>query len=1187
MPVSPSAREGGSSQRELRWRMAVTAAAVATAIVLSVTPAEAQTCFTYSDTVQAPVPIRCVQKNDLSTACSWPTDCTTVTAAGPQTILDMHTRWHQCFGNVGGATPPAGRSNRWYAFHRQFEHDFNIWRRGIGFAPIESLDWCPGMNLPVGTGPQLQPGDHVSGCGTGAPRPDNVPCPGCSAFPQCLFHPGAGPLGCPGAPDPDCETPGGAVSFPHTSLDQFANIDDVAKILDAQFHGSMHSAVANADCPGCYNSDSNTSNCSPRDPMFWRLHKALDDVVRAWQDAKAVDVVVVIDRSGSMSDLDSTGVSKFQAALNAVDNFADLLEDTRTDGQVNRIGVVSYSNSAAINLNLTDADANLRAAGGPLATALSGLSAGGPGGCTGIGAGIQKAVEMLCPPGDCQGFAAAGDNDRKAILVLTDGLENQPPCLQPAGAAGGGCGIQCFGPQLDYDKLQFTQAVAVGFGNSSSLNGDLLTLLAERQGGIYMQNPVGPGDDLKHFFTKAFGRLTDEFLLIDPEGTLAANEAASEPVEYTSCGDQKLTFASGWQTPAAAAELRLLVTSPTGELITRGSPGIESSREPTWEFARIPLPYRGANEGTWRAQLVRPHRSFVNGFTPDSFVDPDAGVALVRRQIQRLCPDGCKRVLSFEAKRLGPVSVYERAVQEEEAAGLLGSVKSINDPADLAQALGSDRWDLIVYARMGAESAEPYDQILQGLLCRGQRAILTDTRRQGQGILRCAGALRDDNVNFPSFQGDGRLVTGPLELKNPGHPVMSYGLRPTLAESQPQAFAAAGKIAAILARINPGKEHRWYLDVLGRGLSKLEVHNRSLDQRAGDELVATARILPSYVPAGGFDRVDARVEVEFPRVGLGSLLAQQRDRRERRVGGEMLDPRANALSQIVVPTATASFPLVDDGTQGDLHAANAYWSGTLHGLGAVDGMYKLRYVFDFTRNGCTTRREAVQSVYVDLRVDPKASRPEVVERTPAADGGWRLLVRLRPADRFGNLLGPGRLELAGCQPEKSCRVDPSTVQDHGDGSYTVALRTAPGTPGVRLAAAGTSFDVPLPCADCPRLGRIRLDNLKTNEHSFTKGTVRLAAPAPRGGAVVHLASSNSGAAVVPVSVTIPEGQQEATFEIAVHHAHNGPSPATISASYGADRSDATLTVIPLKKGRGNTTEPPATPVKAHDHSGHD
>lgn len=85
----------------------------------------------------------------------------------------------------------------------------------------------------------------------------------------------------------------------------------------------------------------------------------------------------------------------------------------------------------------------------------------------------------------------------------------------------GGSGTACFGTQLDYSKLEFTQLVAVGFGNAGSINGDLLTLLAERQGGIYMFNPTG--GDLKSFFAKAFGQLSSELLLADPEGTLAAN----------------------------------------------------------------------------------------------------------------------------------------------------------------------------------------------------------------------------------------------------------------------------------------------------------------------------------------------------------------------------------------------------------------------------------------------------------------------------------------------------------------------------------------------------------------------------------------------------------------------------------------------------------------------------------------
>ena len=336
--------------------------------------------------------------------------------------------------------------------------------------------------------------------------------------------------------------------------------------------------------------------------MFWRLHQALDDVVRAWQNQKAVDVVLVIDRSGSMAEPDSGGGTKLQAALNAVDNFADLMDTNRTDGQVNRLGVVSYSDSASIDMGMTNVDTHLRDVGGPLKNAIASITATGATGCTAIGKGLQKAVDILCPGGTCSGFVSpAGTNPRKAILVMTDGVENVSPCLQPAGASGGTCGNQCFGPQFSYDNLAFTQLVSVGFGSGSDLNGPLLTLLAERQGGIYMQNPNTPGDDLKDFFAKAFGELSSEFLLVDPKGTLPASQPATEPFEYSGCGDSMLTFTSGWNAPVTPGDLTLVVDNPNGDLVlARRSRGAELSPASVALLPRAPaVPRRRFRDVAW------------------------------------------------------------------------------------------------------------------------------------------------------------------------------------------------------------------------------------------------------------------------------------------------------------------------------------------------------------------------------------------------------------------------------------------------------------------------------------------------------------------------------------------------------------------------------------------------------------
>lgn len=1126
---------------------------------------EAQTCFWYSDNINAATPIKCVQKSDLVTPCSWPSDCTTVEATGTtQTVLKMHEIWHQCFGSVGGATPPSGRGQRWYAFHRQFEYDFNLWRVDNGFAVIEQLDWCPGMNLPVahdGAGlPSSGPGSHPDGCGVGPGRPANVPCDVCIAFPHCLFFSGGGPIACPTAPSSSCSA--GGVSFTHTALEDFENVDDVAKLLDASFHGQMHGAIWVADlAPACgdepfpdpdciYNGDTLTSDCSPRDPMFWRLHKALDDVVRAWQDNKAVDLMVVIDRSGSMGGSDPSGVSKLEAAVRATEYFADMLDHNRSDGQVNRIGLVTYSSTANQKLALTDATPTLLNPGGAFDTAINQIRTDGVGGCTSIGAGIEKALEELCPnAGDCSlnpQPAPAGTNARKAILLLTDGVENIPPCLQSAGASGGTCGTECFGSSIDYDDLEFTQFVAIGFGHPGALNEGLLTLLAERQGGIYVNNPGAPGDDLKKFYTMAFGQLTDEFLAVDPSGTLASADLVSPPVEYTSCGrDGKITYTSGWDQEVTAGDLRLVVERPDGSLLQPPPDALQEGIEGLWAYQRIGAP----DTGTWRGHLIRPHQQFFNGFAPDAFVELDDGVTIVLREIHRLCPQGCEQVLLYENGVDAEASAYQVALQRELATGLLGSVVQASDARDFDTRLGQS-WDLIVYG-VADGGSQTYDGAFSQQLCAGQRAIVTDLR-SGNVVLECAGALTG-GAGWTILEGDGRLVDGQVAvgLGAAGVANGSFSLG-----SGVQATANSGSVGAIVARGTSGIAQEWFISVLVQGLGKLSPTPMGFDWQTGDSLKASARILAPYHLAGGWDHVDARVEVTYPTQSLGEILAYGGSTPRE---GEELSAQ---LSQSQVPTKTAFFPLYDDGTNGDVTPGNGQWTTTLTGLGDVDGNYKLRYLFELTAGGCTTYREATQSLVVTTRVEQQASQTQVTVRD-----GDTLTVRLRPGDGFGNLWGPGKPSFAGCAPAELCRV--RGVKDLGRGEYEVELAVDHSVPGVRLSAFDTVFDLETGCKECPALYHLKLGPTQVDEHSRVEATVVLgteAADQPSSGVTVFLDSSKPQVIRAPATVVVPPGARSATFTLEVLHTHHGPEQVDITARLGDSSASGSLFVRPIDKG---------------------
>jgi hypothetical protein len=75
------------------------------------------------------------------------------------------------------------------------------------------------------------------------------------------------------------------------------------------------------------------------------------------------------------------------------------------------------------------------------------------------------------------------------------------------------------------------------------------------------------------------------------------------------------------------------------------------------------------------------------------------------------------------------------------------------------------------------------------------------------------------------------------------------------------------------------------------------------------------------------------------------------------------------------------------------------------------------------------------------------------------------------------------------------------------------------------------------------------------------GTVTLSGPAPTGGAIVSLSSSDTTTAVLPSTVSIPAGGTSATFTVTTGVVTSTRS-VTISAAYGGVTRTATLTVNP-------------------------
>src|SRR5260221_5307364 len=118
------------------------------------------------------------------------------------------------------------------------------------------------------------------------------------------------------------------------------------------------------------------------------------------------------------------------------------------------------------------------------------------------------------------------------------------------------------------------------------------------------------------------------------------------------------------------------------------------------------------------------------------------------------------------------------------------------------------------------------------------------------------------------------------------------------------------------------------------------------------------------------------------------------------------------------------------------------------------------------------------------------------------------------------------------------------------------------------SCGGSYSSAPPPPGGSVTLSALTVNPTSVNGGSPSTGTVILSGPAPSGGAVVSLSSSNTSAATVPASMTVAAGDTRATVQVTTMAVANS-TPVTISASYAGVTQTAPLTVTP---------QPPPSPT---------
>lgn len=142
---------------------------------------------------------------------------------------------------------------------------------------------------------------------------------------------------------------------------------------------------------------------------------------------------------------------------------------------------------------------------------------------------------------------------------------------------------------------------------------------------------------------------------------------------------------------------------------------------------------------------------------------------------------------------------------------------------------------------------------------------------------------------------------------------------------------------------------------------------------------------------------------------------------------------------------------------------------------------------------------------------------------------------------------------------------PATVMvPEGEQSATFPISTVPVatdvTVTVRGEANGAAKNGVLTVA-APGLASIVLNRTSLTGGTTCTATVGLYGPAPKGGMVVKLESSNSSVVSLPATITIPEGAKSVVLPVSPNKVGSS-TPVTLSATVNGVKKGNTLTVLP-------------------------
>jgi hypothetical protein len=329
---------------------------------------------------------------------------------------------------------------------------------------------------------------------------------------------------------------------------------------------------------------------------------------------------LVLDRSGSMSEDRGDGQSKHDSLQQAANAFVDLMLEG--DG----VGIVRFNeNAQQLQPVLTLGAGGLSDLNrGATHDAINGTGLD-PAGATSIGDGIFEGRAEL---------TAAAPYDTKALVVLTDGIENSPRWISEVSA--------------EINETTY----AVGLGQPQNISVPALQTVSGNNGGYLLVTGAISGDNrfrLQKYFLQILAGINNAEVVLDPDGELSRGEVHRIPFQLS---DADTGVEVVLLTPRPdAVDFRL--QTPNGLLIepwrATTEPAMVYETGSGLAYYRLALPTqlrpnRFDQAGTWHAIITigRPRTEP----TPDDGDNTDLAILRGRRGPRRQVPE--RRPFEFE-----------------------------------------------------------------------------------------------------------------------------------------------------------------------------------------------------------------------------------------------------------------------------------------------------------------------------------------------------------------------------------------------------------------------------------------------------------------------------------------------------------------------------------------------------------